>query len=340
MQSPDQSGMRYVLAAFCEHLEKANLLGHVHHLSKPSINRVLICGMGGSGIGGDILTRLVDASVPLQCVKDYTLPEGCDEHTLVICSSYSGNTEETVSCYLDARKQGCVRAVLASGGRLQHLAMHDRCVLVMVPAGLQPRAALPYMLIPLMNLLSSYGLIPVPYAQIKSSIRALATMEKEQGSALDRTARHLSKKLIGSVPLVYSSALLYPLAYRWKTQFNENSKIPAFCHALSELDHNELVGFTRTIGHYHVIFLTADEDHERIATRIALTKRLIHKLSKGKVESTIIQLRGHSFLTKILFGVHLGDLVSYNLALWYMTDPTPVTIIEELKHELGHYPPG
>ncbi|MFH1506085.1 MAG: bifunctional phosphoglucose/phosphomannose isomerase [archaeon] len=294
-----------------------------------TFNRIIICGMGGSCIPGDLLRiYLHDSNIPIETFRDYSLPNYIDKNTLVFCISYSGNTEETLSMFKEAMRRGCKTVCICSGARLEKLAETHRTPLIKVPSGLQPRAAVIYQFFPLIRILENNGLIPPKEKEVKNLIESLHKQD------IKGLAEKLAGKLVDKIPLIYSSERFYPIAYRWKTGFNENAKIMAFSNKFSELNHNEINGYNNLKGDFHLIILTIDDDLRRMQKRIRVTKELIQK--KG-VPITEINIKGNYFLTKMFSAIQIGDLTSVYLAFKYKTDPTPVKIIEDLKEKLGPY---
>jgi glucose/mannose-6-phosphate isomerase len=294
-----------------------------------TFNRIIICGMGGSCIPGDLLKiYLNDSNIPIETFRRYSLPNYIDKNTLVFCISYSGSTEETLSMYKEAARKGCKIVCICSGAKLEKLAETNRTPLIKVPAGLQPRAAVVYQFFPLIRVLENNGLIPSKEKEVKNLIDSL------QKQNIKDLAMKLSEKLFNKIPLIYASEKFYPVAYRWKTQFNENSKVMAFSHSFSELDHNEITGYTNLKGDFYAIILTIDEDEHRMQKRIQITKDLIQKKGVPVIE---INIKGNYFLTKIFSAIQIGDLASVYLAFKYYADPGDTSLIEELKEKLGPY---
>ncbi len=317
---------------FPEHLSSAKLLGSEVKVS--GVDKVVVAGMGGSAIAGSLLQAYCLEKAPqlsVQVSKGYEVPGNVDKATLVIAVSYSGNTEETLSAVKSAMRKGAKLVVVASGGKLKQQAEQLKKQVVEIPEGIQPRAALPYLFLPLLNILHNSGLIPDPSSEILHSIDSL----KATAGTYKERARLLAEKLVGKVPLIYSSDKMAGIAYRWKTQFNENAKIHAFSHVFPELNHNELVGFTKLNANYYAIILEDEADSRRIKERMRLTK----EIAGGKgVPSTQIVVKGEQLLTRILSAVHIGDLTSVYLARATGIDPEPVVIIEDFKKQLGKVP--
>jgi glucose/mannose-6-phosphate isomerase len=315
-----------------EHMAEAKALGDDVDVS--DVDNVVISGMGGSAIAGNILQAYVSERAPgldVRVSRGYDLPAMVNKRTLVLAVSYSGNTEESLSSFRAAIRKGAKIAVITSGGKLKKQAEELNKPLVVIPQGIQPRAALPFVLVPILNILSNSGLIPDPTKEIESTISSLkAASEKYKEKAMA-----LAEKLIGKVPIVYSSERISGVSFRWKTQFNENSKIHAFSHVFSELNHNELAGYTKLNANYYVIMLEDEADNRRIKERIRLTKEIIG--AKG-VPSIQVVIRGEQTLTRLMSSVHIGDLTSVYLAKLTGIDPEPVDIIEEFKARLNKVP--
>ncbi|MBT4824567.1 bifunctional phosphoglucose/phosphomannose isomerase [Candidatus Woesearchaeota archaeon] len=291
------------------------------------VNSIVIAGMGGSAIAGDVLkTYLSDMKdLRIEVNRDYQLPSWVDEDTLVIVSSYSGNTEETISAYRDALKKKCKVVGMATGGKIKELFTKKNQPFITLPGGLQPRNAICYSFFAMLRMLENSNLIPKQTEFIKNTVLAL------KKPMLDNAAKDLAKSLVGKIPLIYASHNLAVVAYRWKCEFNENTKIHAFCNILPELNHNELVGYTKRLADFHVIFLKDQEDNKHIKKRIKITKSLVKHYN---VPVTEIGISGPDKLTKLFSAIMMGDLTSVHLAKEYGVDAGPVEIIEKLKDML------
>jgi len=287
------------------------------------ISNIVVCGMGGSAIGGDLLKSCLSRTIPVIVNREYELPKFVNENSLVFLVSYSGNTEETLSCYKEAAKKGCVVVAISSGGKLS-----EHCSkTINIPSGLQPRAALGYLFFPMLGLLHNSGITEVSNEELNEMLATLRDTNyyKESGEAL-------AKKIKNRIPVVYSSSLLAPAAYRFKTQINENSKLPAFCHVFPEMNHNELVGYKHMDRDKFVAILIRDkEDHPRIRKRMDICREIFER----KVDVEEISTKGTYLLSRMFSVIYLGDFASYYLALSNREDPAPVDIIEYLKRELA-----
>ncbi len=317
---------------FPEQLAEARNLGAGVKVS--GVTKVLVAGMGGSAISGDLLKAYCAErapTIPIQVYRGYDIPAFVDNKTLVFASSYSGNTEEAISSFKGAMRKSAKIVVITSGGKLMQQAEQLNKSIVSLPEGVQPRAALAYLFLPLLNVLYNSGLIPDPSNDISSAISSL----KASSNGYRDRAKLLAEKLVGKVPLIYSSDKMAGVARRWKYDLNENAKIHAFCNVFPELNHNEMVGFVKLNANYYVVFLEDESDHRRVKERIRLTKETIG--AKG-VPSTQLVIKGDNPLTKLLSAVHIGDLTSVYLARLTSVDPEPVAIIEDFKKQLGRVP--
>jgi len=291
------------------------------------INRIIITGMGGSALSGEILKSYLynNIKIPLEVNKDYHLPKYVDAKTLVIVSSYSGNTEETIEAFKDANRVSCQILVVASGGRLEEIAKQFRKPLINLPSGMPPRTAYGYSFFAILKILQNSGLVANQVAELKNLIVAL------KKDVFKKKAEEIAQKLEGKIPLIYSSQRLASVAYKWKINFNENAKMHAFCNCFPELNHNEMVGYTKLNGDYFVLIIKDDYDNSPIKKRMEVTKHLIQQHKCPVLE---IDLAGVSLLTKIFTTIYLGDWVSYFTALNNNVDPSPVDIVENFKKKL------
>jgi glucose/mannose-6-phosphate isomerase len=300
-------------------------------LQREQYTNVIVTGMGGSAIAALLMKNfLYDDKLKLHVNQDYFLPKWADSKTLVIACSYSGNTEETLSAFKDARRNNCAILCVTVGGKLEEYAKVSRIPTVILPANYQPRAAVAIQFFAMLRLLERLRLIQSRGIDISKFREELKT----QLPMLEKSAIALSEKIAGKIPIIYSSNRFSAVSYRWKCQFNENSKEPAFCHVFSELNHNELAGFSNVNGNFHLIFLRFEDDHRRVQQRMNLTKEVL--LRKG-ISSTDIGIRGSNVLTKMFSTILLGDLTSYYLALRLKTNPSKVEIIEDFKRNLGPF---
>ena len=316
----DASNMLKVIEEFAQQCKIA--LGLPKGMSvSGKVDNIVIAGMGGSAIGGDIL-RSMSSKIPVFVVRDYNLPDFVSENTLVFAVSYSGNTEETISAFEDAQRKKAKIIAVTSGGLISTMAKK----VIKVPQGIMPRAALGYLFFPMLGVLVNSRLIAVSDDEIKEMLDVLSDVEYFKAKG-----QEIAQKINSRTPLIYSSELLKPVAYRWKTQLNENSKVASFCHSFSELCHNEIVGYqTAKRDRFVSIFIRDLQDNERIKKRMNITKDII--LTKVDVEEVFT--KGGSLLARMFFAIYLGDFASYYLALSNKIDPTAVSVIENLKKRL------
>jgi glucose/mannose-6-phosphate isomerase len=299
---------------------------------------VIVAGMGGSAIGGELARAILGdhASRPLLTARAYGLPPWTTDQTTVLCASYSGNTEETLTCYEAAEVIGARRVVVTSGGKLAELARADGVPVIPVAGGYQPRAAVAYMTVAALEVAALCGVGPRMNSEIDVAADHLEELVVEWGPEGDDAgeAKRLARALNGTVPVIAGAGLTTPLAYRWKTQINENAETPAFALELPELDHNDIMGWAAAgdFGRFSAVFLDDDDAHPRVKERIALTARLIRP---GAVGVHRVFSRGQTSVERVFSLVLLGDLVSLYLAVLRGVDPEPVVAIEAVKAELG-----
>jgi glucose/mannose-6-phosphate isomerase len=293
---------------------------------------LVVCGMGGSAIGGDLAAVAFGnrLSRPLTTERGYELPSCMLPDQAVLCSSYSGDTEETVACYEAAEALGARRVVATTGGELADAARRDGVPVIGLPAGLQPRSAVGYMFTAAAEMAALVGAAPGIRTEIDSSAAHLPAAS----DALAERAGLLAAQLAGSIPVIYGADLTVPVAVRWKTQINENAKQPAFAAALPEADHNEIAGWegAREAGALSAVLLEDADQHPRVRQRFELTAKLIedHATVVARVET-----EGDSRTERMLWAVMLGDLLSLSLAARRGVDPSPIEAIDRLKDELG-----
>jgi glucose/mannose-6-phosphate isomerase len=293
---------------------------------------LVVCGMGGSAIGGDLAAVAFGnrLSRPLDTARSYELPSCMLPDRAVLCSSYSGDTEETIACYEAAEALGAPRIVATTGGQLAEAARRDGVPVVGFPSGLQPRAAVGYLFTVAAEVAALVGAAPGIRTEIDSSSAHL----RDASGALMELAAELARRLEGSAPVVYGADLTAPVAIRWKTQINENAKLPAFAAELPEADHNEIVGWEGAdeSGRLTAVFLEDRDQHPRVRQRFELTAKLIEPHAAGIAR---VETEGESRTERLLWAVMLGDLLSLHLAALRRVDPSEIEVIERLKDELG-----
>ncbi|MEM3374133.1 MAG: bifunctional phosphoglucose/phosphomannose isomerase [Candidatus Woesearchaeota archaeon] len=326
----DKSNMIEVLRNFPNMFEEAINLGDDITFPKEFVENIAILGMGGSGFTGDLInTYLNELPMKIFVIKDYDLPNFIQKKSLVFAISYSGNTEETITAYRAAIRRGCRVVAISSGGKLEELSKMNKNPYIKVPKGVQPRLAIPYLLVSILNVLSYSGIIDEQEETIKKLVSYLKRI------SIEEEAKLIAKKLKNKVPIIYSSQRLFSIAEKWKTDINENAKTHAFYNVFPEFNHNEICAYENNITDSHIkthlILITDKDDYLKIKDRINVFKKL---LNQYKVSFTELGLVGDNFLTRLIVGVWTGLFVSYYLALEYERDPTPVNIIEKFKKEL------
>jgi glucose/mannose-6-phosphate isomerase len=290
----------------------------------------LVCGMGGSAIGGDLAAAaLADRlTKPMLVSRGYELPAWAPAGSAVLCSSYSGDTEETLACYAGAEALGAQRLVATTGGELAEAARRDGVPVIGLPAGLQPRAAVGYMFC----VAAELAALALAGPRIHTEIDATAShLGEAVGAAQDR-AKEIATQIGDALPVIYGSDLTAPVAYRWKTQVNENGKLPAFSAVLPEADHNDLQGWSGAEGRLAAILIEDRDQHPRERRRFELTAKAIEPHAAAVIR---LETEGETRTDRILHAVMLGDLVSIELAGAHGVDPLPVEGIEAFKRELG-----
>jgi glucose/mannose-6-phosphate isomerase len=293
---------------------------------------LLICGMGGSAVGGDLAAVAFGnrLSRPVTTERGYELPSCMLPDRVVLCSSYSGDTEETIACYEAAEALGAPRLVATTGGELAEAARRDGVPVIGLPSGLQPRAAVGYLFTVAAEIAALVGAAPGIRTEIDSSAAHL----REASGSLAERAGELGELLEGSIPVIYGADLTVPVAARWKTQINENAKLPAFTAELPEADHNEVAGWqgAREAGRLSAVFLGDRDQHPRVRQRIELTADLVMPEATRVAR---IETEGETRTERLLWSVMLGDLLSLQLAARRGVDPAPIEPIERLKELLG-----
>lgn len=300
---------------------------------------LVIAGMGGSGIGGELAAAVIgaEASRPISFARSYELPSWTTEDTTVLCTSYSGNTEETLACYEGAGVIGARRVVATTGGRLAQLARRDGVPVIPIAGGLQPRAALGYVFTAAVEVAGLAGVAPRRGAELDVAAAHLEELAREWGAdgPDDAEPKALARRLLGTLPLIYGAGVTAPVAYRWKSQINENAKLHAFAHQLPEADHNELMGWERAAesGRFSAVFLSDPDLHPRIAKRIEETRRIV---APQAATTVVVPARsGGTALERVLTMALLGDLTSIYLAVLRGVDPSPIAGIDALKESLA-----
>jgi glucose/mannose-6-phosphate isomerase len=331
IRAVDPSGQLDAVRSLPEHLRDALWRFESAGIDPVECGGLVVCGMGGSAIGGDLARAAVGdrQTLPIQIVRGYALSSATPAEVAVFCCSYSGNTEETMACYAGAEALGAQRITATTGGALGEAARADGVPVIGFPAGLQPRAAVGYTFGVAAEVAAVCGVAP----SIKTEIDAAASHLEAQLDPLIERAGELAAAIEGSVPVIAGCGLTAPVGYRWKTQFNENSKWPAYSQVMPEFDHNEIVGWSGDGSEGFSAILLEDRDHHpRERQRFELTADLIASGAHGVHR---IETEGETRTERLLWAVMLGDLTSLALAGLRGVDPEPVEVIEQLKDRLG-----
>lgn len=303
------------------------------------ITRVVVSGMGGSALAALVVKSWLKnrLSVPFEIIRTYSLPHYVDANTLVIASSYSGNTEETLSGLHEANERGAQTAIIAAGGELITTAQANDIAHVLLPADLQPRMAVINNLRALVALLVHFTVVDSSlFEEIENEAEWLES-ETAQWAVDVSTDKNYAKQLalhaVGKTPVFYAGNLMAPVAYKWKISWNENAKNVAFWNELPEFNHNEFIGWTsHPIEKPFAIFdLVSNLEHPQILKRFEVSDRL---LSGQRPKSTVVNLAGNTVIAQMLWASILADFVSVYVAILNGVDPTPVPLIEKFKHEL------
>lgn len=338
----DASGMRERIKKFPDQVREAVAIGQTARLAlrTAGVRQILLCGLGGSAIGGDLLRSYLadELRIPFSVNRHYTLPRFVGPETLVIISSYSGNTEETNAAHREAIKRKSRILCITSGGTTAALARRNKTALITIPGGSPPRAALGYSFFPLLIALGRLGLIAKKEGAIRETL-GLLEAKAEMYAIPDPScnpALQLAEHCRGKLNILYSSVdRLDAVCTRWRGQIAENAKSLSFGHVLPEMNHNELVGWNvlrDQMRDLHVLFLRDRDDHPRVRVRLDITRETVRAYTSHITE---VWSEGTSPLARMFSLVYLGDWMSFYLAMLHRVDPTPVAIIDRLKEELA-----
>ncbi len=336
----DKSNMLSFCVNASEHYSKASSLADRISVDFPKPRTIIVSGMGGSAIGGDLLKDWARdrLTVPIEVCREYSLPAYADQDTLVFVISYSGETEESLSVLLDAVKRECMIVCICSGGKVCESAKRLNIPHVPVPLGMVPRATLPYLFMPLPKILEKIGLVSKVDSEVAETVRVLELVadENSPGKSSDLNfSKKLALSIGGSVPVIYGFGFYRAVAQRFKTQFNENSKVPAKWECFPELNHNEIVGWeqlNRPNRFFSIILVRDADEPVEMRYRIEATREL---LQEKHLRIFDVMGEGRSRLAKMCSTVCIGDFASVYLALLHGVDPTPVKTIATMKERLG-----
>jgi|TARA_R110000782_G_scaffold21472_4_gene57754 glucose/mannose-6-phosphate isomerase len=325
--------MKELIENFTKHLRHSIELNNNTTLipSNKDFNNVLICGLGGSGIGATIIAQVVadNAKKPILVNNNYKIPHFVDEKTLVIACSYSGNTEETLEMITQAEQKNATIVCVTSGGKLAALAIEKKYNYILIPGGHPPRAAFGLAFPSLFKLLNYYGIINSDYS---NEFNKAIELINENESLILVEAGAITEKLYKKIPVIYAESSYEGVAVRFRQQINENSKMLCWHHVIPEMNHNELVGWVNKNEDLAVVIFRNEDDYYRNQKRIEISKTVFKKYTSTVIE---IHSKGNSKLERALYLIHLGDWISYLLAEKNGVDVVEVDVITHLKNELS-----
>jgi glucose/mannose-6-phosphate isomerase len=325
--------MKQLIADFPTQLHEALIIGQSHRFvsERKDFTNVVLTGLGGSGIGGSIVQNFGTDKlrIPFIVNKDYFLPAFVNKNSLVIVSSYSGNTEETIAAMQTAIKAKATVVCITSGGKISEIAKKKKLDCILLPAGMPPRSCIGYSMTQVLFTLKHFGLISYNFEKdIKSAIKTL----KQDLKSIQKKAKTLAQKINGKLPVIYAAPDFEGMAVRFRQQLNENSKILAWHHVIPEMNHNELVGWRDKANDKIVIIIRNKEDYERVQMRMEINKKVIRKYTPNIVE---LYSEGNTYFEKIFYLIHLTDWVSLYLADMRNQDAMEVNVIDFLKGSLS-----
>jgi len=314
---------------------------HLPRWGRRQVRNIVVAGLGGSAIGGDLVRSYLakDICIPFVICRNYTLPNWVLPATLVFVSSYSGNTEETLSAFQDAFQRGAKIICLTSDGEVERISVRENIPCVLIPKGYQPRAALGYSFVPILVLLERLGFVEDEETNLRKAKEFLEGNRSKYQVEVEtqkNPAKILATKLLKKLPIIYASNDHFDaVSIRWKGQFCENAKMLAFNNVFPEFNHNELVGW-KVLSDYRddliVVILKDSGDHPSIQKRMEIVKGIIEKL---KVEVIEVESSGENLLSRMFSLIQLGDFTSFYLSILNGEDPSPVKVIDFLKNELA-----
>jgi len=324
-----------LIQAFPAQLKRAIEIGQNAKIGKSKfpIRNILISGLGGSGIGGTILSNVLrdDIAVPIIVNKEYQIPAFVNENSLVIISSYSGNTEETLSALMQAFKKNAQIICITSGGLIKEYAETNDIDYVLIDGGAPPRSAFGQSFVQLLYILHQLCILEDGFKQFLKD--AIAILEAEENEIKEQ-AKAIAAKLNGKIPVIYSDAKFEGVSIRFRQQINENSKMLCWHHVVPEMNHNELVGWREKNENIAVIFLRNNNDFERNQERMEFTKEVVSQYAGDVIE---IYSKGDHDIIRSIYLIHLTDWVSYYLAVLKGVDAVEINVINKLKNKLAEH---
>ena len=318
---------------FSNHLREAIEIANNTTLSPytKEIRNILICGLGGSGIGGTIVSDIISSKVniPIAATKDYSIPNFVNEHTLVIANSYSGNTEETLYALEKCQARGAEIAVITSGGKLKTIAEENKYNKIIIPGNQPPRAMFGYAFTELFFMLNHYGIIDDSF---KSDFDKAITLIDTEKADIQKQAMDLAKKMYKQTPVIYVAKGFEGVAVRFRQQLNENSKMLGWHNVVPEMNHNELLGWRTNVDGLAVVYFRNKCDYDRNQIRMDINKKVISKFTSNITE---IWSKGDSLIENSLYHISVGDWTSWYLSEMNNVDAIEIDVIDFLKGELA-----
>ncbi len=339
----DPSDMLKFIQGLPEQCRDAYKIGSSSNITKPAIkiNNIVFAGVGGSGIGSDLIRIYLEyeLKIPIVICRNYTLPDFAGEDTLLFCSSYSGNTEETLSCFEQGMRKKAFIITMGSGGRLKELSLKNNITHISIPDGYPPRTAIGYMSITVLGVLVKIGLIKDKENEVKELYSVVSELRDKEIDPCVPLKKNISKQI--AVKLYKRYAVIYGTAdateavsNRWREQIAENAKALSANNTLPEMNHNEIVGWRfpkKLLKDFKVIMLSDKDDHERIKERVRVSRGIIEK---SGVETIVLKRENGGRLARAYSLLYIGDFVSFYMAILNNIDPTQVEAIDYLKKEL------
>ena len=318
---------------FSNHLREAIEIANNTTLSPytKEIRNILICGLGGSGIGGTIVSDIISSKVniPIAATKDYSIPNFVNEHTLVIANSYSGNTEETLYALEKCQARGAEIAVITSGGKLKTIAEENKYNNIIIPGNQPPRAMFGYAFTELFFMLNHYGIIDDSF---KSDFDKAINLIDTEKADIQKQAMNLAKKMYKQTPVIYVAKGFEGVAVRFRQQLNENSKMLGWHNVVPEMNHNELLGWRTNVDDLAVVYFRNKCDYDRNQIRMDINKKVISKFTSNITE---IWSKGDSLIENSLYHISVGDWTSWYLSEMNNVDAIEIDVIDFLKGELA-----
>lgn len=340
----DKSDMLGLLLDFPQQCKAAQTIAQTAKIlfEKRDFDKIVLAGLGGSAVGGDLVKSYLyfACKVPVLVLREYTLPAYADSSTLVFLVSYSGNTEETLSAYKEAKEKGLTMIAISSGGALKENAQGDNITFIEIPKGLPPRCALGYLSIIPLCILARLGLISDVSPSLNQAVNVLEGLRNQSLNphigVKDNIAKSIALRLFNKFTVIYSASVHFDVcATRLRGQIAENAKALSSMHLFPEMNHNEIVGWQnprKLFKNFVVVTLRDKEMHPRVAKRMDITRDILKKDGINIIE---ISSRGEGLLSRIFSLIYIGDFVSFYLAILYGIDPTPVERVAYLKKELA-----